>query len=222
VAAYLVGSRGRARHALYLGGIVTVSHTIGVFALGLVTLSLSAWILPESLYPWLTLASGVTVVAIGLAAFRRRLARAVRAFREGDRAPAPAQHDGGHGHDHGHGHSHDGHGHSHASLEAEPSLRQLLAVGVSGGILPCPSALVVLLSAIALHRVALGLALIAAFSIGLASVISGLGLLVLYARGIARRIPQSGRALAALPTVSSAFITVAGLVICLRALPAVV
>jgi nickel/cobalt exporter len=230
VAAYLVGTRGRARHALYLGATVTVSHTLGVFALGIVTLSLSAFILPEDLYPWLTLASGVMVVAIGLAAFRVRLLRALRVRR----APAAQvyhvhlhhDHSHDHGHDHSHDHDHDHHhhdgpgGHSHVPA-GEPSLRQLIGVGISGGILPCPSALVVLLSAIALHRVAFGLALITAFSIGLASVISGIGLIVLYARGIASRIPRSGGVISVLPAVSSAVITVAGLLIVLRAIPTV-
>jgi nickel/cobalt exporter len=224
VAAYLVGTRGRARHALYLGATVTVSHTLGVFALGVVTLSLSAFILPEDLYPWLTLASGLMVVGIGLAAFRVRLRKALRLRRE-TTAPPPVYHLHLHGHDHDHDHDHDhGHGaggHSHVP-QGEPSLRQLIGVGISGGILPCPSALVVLLSAIALHRVAFGLALITAFSIGLASVVSGIGVIVLYARGIAARIPRSGGVISVLPAVSSAVITVAGLLIVARALPPLV
>ena len=226
VAAYLVGTRGRARHALYLGATVTVSHTFGVFALGIVTLSLSAFILPEELYPWLTLASGLLVVGIGLAAFRVRLLKALRLRREAAVSAAPKVYRlrlDDHAHDHSHDHDHHHHdgpgGHSHAP-QGEPSLRQLIGVGISGGILPCPSALVVLLSAIVLHRVAFGLALITAFSLGLASVVSGIGLIVLYARGIAVGIPRSGSVINVLPAVSSAVITVAGLVIVLRALPA--
>src|ERR1700747_3412724 len=72
VAAYLVGQRGTPWHAAALGAIVTATHTIGVFALGLVTLALSAFIVPEQLYPWLNLVSGVLVVAIGAAVFRSR------------------------------------------------------------------------------------------------------------------------------------------------------
>src|SRR3954469_16859794 len=108
VAAYLVGTRGRARHALYLGATVTVSHTVGVFLLGIVTLSLSAFILPEDLYPWLTLASGLLVVGIGLAAFRVRLRKALRLRRE-TTAPARVYHLHLHDHDHDH-HHHDGPG----------------------------------------------------------------------------------------------------------------
>ena len=228
VAAYLVGTRGRARHALYLGATVTVSHTFGVFALGIVTLSLSAFILPEDALP-------LADAGLGAAGGGHRAGGVPGAAPEG---PAPAAGGGGvsaaeglppsprrsrsrspHDHDHDHDH-HDGPGgHSHAP-QGEPSLRQLIGVGISGGILPCPSALVVLLSAIALHRVAFGLALITAFSLGLASVVSGIGLIVLYARGIAARIPRSGSVINVLPAVSSAVITVAGLVIVLRALPA--
>ena len=76
VAAYLVGTRGTPRDAVALGGIVTVTHTIGVFALGLVTLALSAYVLPEQLYPWLNLASGLLVVVVGVAVLRSRVARA--------------------------------------------------------------------------------------------------------------------------------------------------
>ena len=62
VAGYLVGTKGRPRHAFALGATVTVTHTAGVFALGLVTLMLSQFVVPEQLYPWLTLVSGLLVV----------------------------------------------------------------------------------------------------------------------------------------------------------------
>ena len=128
VTAYLVGQRGTPRHAALLGVIVTVTHTIGVFTLGLITLLLSRFIVPDQLYPWLNLVSGLLVVAIGASVLRARwLHRRAHA----------------HGHDH---HHHHGHG-------EDLSLRSLLAVGVSGGLLPCPSALVVLLAAISLAPV---------------------------------------------------------------------
>ena len=101
VAAYLAGTRGQARHALILGATVTVTHTAGVFALGIVTLSLSQFIVPEQLYPWLNLASGVMVVGIGAFAIRDRLRRWLRAARP----RAAATHD--HGHEHAHDHGHD-------------------------------------------------------------------------------------------------------------------
>ena len=96
--------------------------------------------------------------------------------------------------------------------------RSLLALGISGGLLPCPSALVVLLSAIALHRVALGMLLIVAFSIGLAGVLTGIGLLLVYARRLFDHFPTDGRLLRALPVASAAIVTLAGLGITLQAL----
>jgi ABC-type nickel/cobalt efflux system permease component RcnA len=198
VAGYLVGSRGKPRHAVALGLIVTVTHTIGVFALGLVTLALSAFIVPERLYPWLTLASGLLVVAVGASVLRSRIKHR--------RAHA-------HGHDH-HPHQHDHHHHHH-------ELRGLLGVGVAAGLLPCPSALVVLLSAIALHRIGLGLALILAFSVGLAATITSIGLVAVLARRAFGRLRLDGPVIRALPAVSAALILAVGVAITLNSLPEV-
>src|SRR5690348_3686911 len=98
VAAYLVGTRGTARHAVALGATVTVTHTIGVFALGVVTLLLSALILPEQLYPWLTVASGLMVVLVGAGVLRSRM-RARRAHAAVNAHSHPHHH--GHAHPHG-------------------------------------------------------------------------------------------------------------------------
>jgi ABC-type nickel/cobalt efflux system permease component RcnA len=99
--------------------------------------------------------------------------------------------------------------------------RSLLALGVSGGLLPCPSALVVLLGAIALHRVAFGLLLIVAFSLGLAGVLVGIGLLLVLARGLLQRLSLGGGGLATryLPVASAFVVLVAGLFITLQAVP---
>jgi nickel/cobalt transporter (NicO) family protein len=189
ITAYLVGRRGTPRHAALLGLIVTVTHTIGVFALGLVTLLLSRFIVPEELYPWLNLASGVLVVGIGLSVLRSRLRR--------------HRHDRDHHHDHHHEH--------------ELSGRSLLAVGVSGGLLPCPSALVVLLAAISLHRVGFGLLLIVAFSAGLALTITGIGLVAVVARSAFGRLSFDGRVLSLLPALSALVIVAAGVGMTVRA-----
>jgi nickel/cobalt exporter len=198
VAAYLVGSRGKARHAFALGGIVTVTHTIGVFALGIVTLALSELVVPEDLYPWLNLASALLVVAVGVTVLRLRILGWVHA-RDG--------HDHGHGHHHHHHHHHDG------------GKRGLLAVGISGGLLPCPTALVVLLAAISLHRVAFGLLLIVAFSLGLAAVITGIGLLAVSARRAFSRLSLEGPLVRALPAFSACAVVALGLVMTFRSLP---
>ena len=198
VTAYLVGQRGTAWHAALLGLVVTVTHTLGVFALGFVTLALSQFIVPEHLYPWLNLSSGLLVVSIGASvlAARWRHARA-----------------------HAHGHHHHHH-HDHAHADA-PGLRSLFAVGVSGGLLPCPSALVVLLAAISLHRIGFGLLLIVAFSAGLALSITGVGLTAVVAKRVFARAKFDGRVLRALPALSAAVIVLAGVLMTVHALPKV-
>lgn len=93
-----------------------------------------------------------------------------------------------------------------------------MALGVSGGLLPCPSALVVLLSAIALGRVAFGLLLIIAFSAGLAGVLTAIGLVLVNANRLFARLPLDGRLPHLLPMASAALVTLAGLGISLEAL----
>ncbi len=217
VAAYLVGARGTRRDAVLLGGVVTITHTIGVFALGLVTLLLAQYILPEDLYPWLTLVSGAMVAVIGVSVLRSRVrwGRSQRAHAEGHR------HDGGHHHHHDHDHHHGEHGHSHAPPERLTG-RNLIAMGASAGIIPCPSALVVLLGAISQHQVALGLLLIVTFSLGLAGTLTALGLIVVGARDrVAARAGVNGRIVSALPAVSAIVIVVVGCVLTAQAVPQV-
>ncbi len=218
VAAYLVGSRGTARHAAFLGLTVTVTHTASIFALGIVTLYLSGYILPETLYPWLSAISGLVVAGMGGSILVRR-ARRLRASRH--------HHHRHHGHEHGHhrdqGHDHADHhhdgrgGHSHEPPGAI-TVRSMLALGISGGILPCPSALVVMLGAIAVHRVVFGLVLVLAFSVGLAATLTSVGLLVVYARRLVDRVPSSGRLVQAAPTFSAAVITLLGVALTVQAL----
>ena len=217
VAGYLVGARGTPRHAAILGVTVTVTHTISVFALGLVTLALSQYVLPEDLYPWLTLSSGVLVIAIGLSVMRSRYARWRRM-----RGAADHAHDHSHAHDHAHDHSH-GQNHSHAP-QGPITMRSLLALGVSGGMVPCPSALVVLIAAISQHRIGLGMLLITAFSLGLAATMTSVGLAVIWGgRAIRRLRPDralfGSRLAGALPALSASIIVLAGVLISLRALP---
>jgi ABC-type nickel/cobalt efflux system permease component RcnA len=208
VAGYLVGTRGTPRHAVLLGLIVTVTHTIGVFALGLVTLALSEFILPEQLYPWLNLAAALMVVGVGVAVVRARV---------GDWAHARAHARGDH-HDH-HRNGHDHHHHHHP--EPGSGLRGLVGVGISGGIVPCPTALVVLLAAISLHRVGYGLALIVAFSVGLAATVTGIGLVVVQAKRAFSRVRLDGPLVRALPAASAAVVLALGLAMTARALPGV-
>jgi nickel/cobalt exporter len=213
VAGYLVGSRGRPKDAALLGLTVTITHTSAVFALGLITLAASAYVLPEDLYPWLGVASGAMVIAIGLWAIWTRLRR-WRAMRAEPK----------HGHHHMHAHGGHSHTHSHAAPGAPITTRSLIALGVSGGIVPCPSALVVLVAAISQHRLGLGLVLILAFSIGLAATLTTVGLAVLHGGRLIQRLrPErrlfGGRVAGLLPALSATLIVVAGSLITLRAIP---
>jgi ABC-type nickel/cobalt efflux system permease component RcnA len=221
VAAYLVGSRGTAWHALLLGLIVTASHTAGVYLLGAVTLYASRYVVPERLYPWLGVISGLTVAGLGFYLFLRRY------------ASKNHPHEHAHPHEHGHGHHQHGFvGNSHGPEGAHAShhlqhgkpgdavsLAQLFALGVTGGIIPCPAALVVLLSAVALRRIGFGLLLIVAFSVGLAAVLIAIGLLMIYARRFMSRFQGEGLLISHwLPLTSSAVITVLGVAIAVQAL----
>ena len=213
VAAYLVGARGTAKHALFLGMTVTATHTFGVFIMGFIALFASHYILPETLFPWLSLISGLVVVSIGFSLALKRFKLAQKGFHSHDENHEPHDHDG-------HTHTHNGHTHSHLPPGADGTpvtWKNLLALGVSGGLLPCPSAIVVLLSAIALGRVAFGLALIVAFSLGLAGVLTGVGLLMVRARGYFERFNTGGPLFQWLPVVSAIVVTVAGVIISVQA-----
>jgi ABC-type nickel/cobalt efflux system permease component RcnA len=234
VAAYLVGSRGTAWHAVVLGLVVTASHTAAVYALGAASLFASRYVVPERIYPWLAVATGATIAGLGLYLFARRCA--------GGHAHGHDHHHHGH-HHHGHGdddHAH-AHGHAHGERHAdahdhhahghegsgrhhggEVSLQQLFTLGVTGGIVPCPAALVVLLGAVSVGRVGFGLLLIVAFSVGLAAVLIVTGLLVVYARHLMLRVRGEGRLIARwLPLTSAAAITLIGAAMTIRALQAV-
>lgn len=209
IAAYLVGSRGTPRHAALLGLTVTVTHTLGVFALGLVTLSLSEFVLPEQLYPWLNLFSALLIVGVGCGVLRWRL----RDWRRSSQPAHTHTHHGDHGHDHGCGCK----GHTHATPDM--GLRQILGVGISGGIIPCPTALVVLLAAISLHRVGYGLVLIFAFSVGLAAAMTSIGLLAVTAKRAFSRVDFENRFVRLIPAVSALVVLGLGLAMTVRALP---
>jgi ABC-type nickel/cobalt efflux system permease component RcnA len=231
VGAYLIGSRGTPRHALFLGLTVTITHTAGVLALGLIILLASRTILPEQLYPWLTLVSGLLVAILGLTILRQRLL-GLPAFGH-HHHDHDHDHVHSHGHDHHHDHayahahglphSHDWHPHSHLPPGADGeqvTWRNLLALGVSGGLLPCPSALLALLGAVAVGRAAFGVLVVIAFSIGLAATLTGVGLLFLYAGRLLERRALRGRwsgLLQFAPAAAALAVTASGVLIVARA-----
>jgi ABC-type nickel/cobalt efflux system permease component RcnA len=267
VAAYLIGSRSTARHAVFLGLTVTATHTIGVFALGLVALFASRYVDTWRIYPWLGTASGLIVAALGAAMLVSRLrvlsansgrpqphdhAHDPEHGHDHSHAHADHHHDHGHGlehdHDHSHAHNHDhdhapgehhhdhhdhhhgppphrsshgragGHSHLPPGADGGPvTWRSLLGLGISGGLLPCPSALVLLLAAVAVKQTALGIALVVAFSLGLAAVLTAIGLLFVKGGRLIARIPHGTRALRFVPIASAIFILLVGLWLAVRA-----
>jgi ABC-type nickel/cobalt efflux system permease component RcnA len=209
MAAYLVGTKGTARHAVFLGLTVTVSHTLGVVVLGLVVLYASHLIAPETLYPWLGVASGVVIIAIGIGLLPNRM-------RYGQAHP-------GHGHPHHHPLPH-----THQSLGAQNSgglritWRSLAALGVVGGLVPSTSALVILLAAISMQRVGVGLLLVLAFSAGMALVLGGVGLALVYAARTIERVSFQKRWIAGITKnvslIAAVVVLVSGVVMMARGL----
>ncbi len=223
VGAYLVGSRGTIKHAVFLGLTVTITHTLGVFALGLITLFASNYILPEKLMPFLSFVSGLLVLYIGLTMFKTRLFSAFGwqsgGHHQGEHSHEHHSHDSEDEHSHSHDHdqfthTHNGNTHSHLPPE-EISWKGLLALGISGGLLPCPSALVLMLSAINLNRIGYGLILTLVFSFGLAATLTAVGLLFLYGGKLfgGSRLAEN-RIFKALPVASAFVIACVGAIIC--------
>lgn len=227
VGAYLVGSRGTVKHALFLGATVTITHTIGVFAIGLIMLFASNYILPETLMPFLSFVSGLLVLFIGLTLFKDRLfstlgwkANAHHGHHNGH-SHSHAPHDHSHDHDHAHdglAHTHGGSTHTHLPPE-NITWRNLLGLGISGGLLPCPSALVLMLSAINLNRIGYGIVLTLVFSFGLAATLTAVGLAFLYTGKFFDNPKLSSNSIIkALPVFSAFVIACVGAVICYNSL----
>ncbi|MFC7589100.1 nickel/cobalt transporter [Nonomuraea antimicrobica] len=197
MAAYLAGRRGRPRDALVVGATVTATHTAGVLVVGLLLTVFTA-LAGESVLAWLGVASGALIAAIGL-----RLLLNAR-----------------HGHPHEHGH---GHGHGHGDRPARRS--GLIGLGVAGGLVPSPSALIVLLGAIALGRTWFGVALVTAYGVGMAATLTVTGLLLVRLVDRLERRASAGRRLAVrlsglAPVGTAAMIVLLGTGLALRSVAA--
>ena len=184
----LLGTGGTLRQAAGIGLAVSVMHTASVLALGLLVLSAERFVDPERVYPWLGLASGLVALGLGAVLLVSRIHHMAE---------------------------HRRHGHAHPHADRPLSRRGLLALAFSGGILPSPTALVVLLGAASIGRTALGLAMIAAFSVGLAASLVGVGALAIRARGVAQRRFHE-RVMRLSPVVSAAAIAAIGVVLTAR------
>ena len=191
--AYIAGRRGRRRDALTVGAIVTLTHTGGVLVLGLL-LTATAGLAGEVVLSWLGIASGILVAAVGVAMLAGVLRR---------RTPV-------HHHDHGHSHEHphDHHGHPHPSRQV--GRLSLVGMGIAGGLVPSPSALIVLLGAIGLGRTAFGVLLVLAYGAGMAAMLTAAGLVLVRMRD--RWASRPRRTLARLAALAPA--GTAALVLC--------
>jgi len=187
IGAYLAGSGGTMRQAALVGVAVSVMHTASVLALGVLVLTAERLLAPERVYPWLGLGSGLVAVGLGTTLLIARI----------------------------HALSAEHHERDHRHPTRPLSRRGLMALAFSGGILPSPSALVLLLASVSLGRTALGLALIAAFSVGLAISLAGIGALAIRVRTLAEG-RLSARAMRLAPVVSAGCITAVGVVLTVR------
>ena len=221
MAAYLAGRRGRIRDAVAVGGTVTLTHTGGVLVVGLL-LSTSAAFAGDRLLAYLGVASGLLVFAVGVGMLlnlrRRRKAAAEHHHHDHHHGHGHDHgHDHGHGHGHGHDHDHD-HGHRHGRLG-------LAGIGLAGGLVPSPSALVVLLGAIGLGRAGFGILLVVAYGVGMAATLTGAGLLLVVLQGRIARVTGRSRLVARLgarfpaaaSTATAGLVVVVGAGLALRA-----
>ncbi len=187
MAAYLVGREGSFRQAAIVGLSVTATHTLGVLALGL-ALTGAGLASPELVYPWLGTLSGLLLAGIGVGLLVRH-----RKSTSGTSLAAAAE-SSGHDHDSDQSHHPDPtvrHRHgmfSHTHLPPARNIRGLIAIGFAGGLIPSPSALLVLLGGIALGRAWLGVLLVLAYGIGMAGALMAAGLLMVSARDAIGRL----------------------------------
>jgi len=200
IAAYMVGTRGRTWDGVLLGAIVTITHTFSVILLGLAAMILSKKYSDEALHNWLGLFSAGLILIVGIWMLRQRLSGA------------------GHSHDHHHPqhthpHEHHDHGcaHSHAPAAARPTSKlELLLLGMSGGIIPCPAAIATLLAAIAAGKIAQGLSVTLFFSLGLGLVMITIGVLLSQSRHLTGKINDNMNFARKMGLVSAGLIIVLG------------
>jgi len=208
VAAYLVGTRGRIIDAIELGAVVTVTHIASVIVLGIMALVLSHYTLSQDIYPWLGVVSGVLIFLTGYFLLVRM-------------AIVSNNHNHHDHPDHGHGQSHSHGPHPEGGDDGPQdihSLKDIISLGVAGGLVPCPSAIVILLFAVAVDRIATGLLLILSFSMGLAAVLILIGVLTVTASSRLERFGPGVGWIKRLPIFTAGIIMVLGVAVGLTAL----
>jgi nickel/cobalt transporter (NicO) family protein len=231
MAAYLVGTRGSARHALALGLSVSASHTVGILVLAAVIVAATDVIAPDIVVRWAPVVAAISIVVIGGWMLlgevrRRRIASGVRRTpgHGHDHAhPTDHAHPADHSHPTDHAHQHD-HGHHQTAPGATITWRGLFLLGLAGGLIPSTSALLILLGSIAAGRPAFGFVLVVAFGLGMAAVMAGVGLALVAARDRFERVQAVGglgRVREAVPLVASVVVLGFGVFLTAQALTAV-
>lgn len=206
MAAYLVGLQGSIRQALAIGVTVTVTHTAGVLTLGLLLSAASSAFVPDRLYPWLSLASGLLLASVGVGLLVRVVRRRGHKHTRDHRHPHPHLHAA---------HPHPAHDHRDGPAPETPPIgwRSLVALGLADGLVPTPSALLVLLAATALGRAWLGVVLVVAYGVGMAVTLTGTGLLLVHLRATLDRGAKGRRAVLLQRLGRLAPLTTAGVVL---------
>ena len=217
IAAYMLGTRGRAIDGITLGFIVTLTHTFSVIILGVIATLLSHSFSDEQLHIWLGLVSSLLILSVGLWMFKQRLTGNGNLTHFHFFCKDGPNH---HHHDHDH-HMHaspihdEEHAHHHGNTDQEVAVKsnestdmwKLLMLGVSGGMVPCPPAIVALLAAIGAGRTAQGLTVTLFFSLGLGLVMMAIGIVLSQAGRLTEKVSDN-KALGQKLGILSAFIII--------------
>ncbi|MCA0424261.1 MAG: nickel/cobalt efflux transporter RcnA [Proteobacteria bacterium] len=231
MAAFIIAIRGTAKQAILLGVAAAIGHSIVVWSLAALGLWLGDMLILDHAEPWLILITGLMIVGLSAQLLRMHRGKV-----------------GHHHHDHGHHHHGEGEDHSHAhdgaadededahaaahAREIEQKFAGRGAVsgweiawfGFTGGLLPCPAAVAVLLICLQIKKFSLGIAMVAAFSLGLAATLVSIGLLAAWGSSQLMK-GKSGGWMATwgprLPLISGSLVLVAGLLITIRGIIAV-
>jgi nickel/cobalt exporter len=210
VAAYLIGSKGGKLDAVILGLVVTLTHTFSVILLAIAAkvASTRMTLTDESLHGYIGLAAGLLILGVGIWMLVQRI-RGKDSFHHHGHCHPHHNHD--HDHDHGHNiqHNHE-HDHGHMHGEKKEGYWQLFLLGVSGGLVPCPAAIAILLASLGAGRLGEGLIYILLFSLGLASVLIAIGITVVSAGKFASRFLDARQFANKIAIVSAGFITLIG------------
>ena len=222
VGAYLIGSRGRISDAVLLGIVVTLTHSGSVIILGILSTIAAAYFVPETVQKVLELVSGLLVVGVGgwMLGVRIRQVRGHSHQHPHDQEHIHTHENNNHDHAHGHSHSHVHHTLVHPPQTIpgkRPSIWQLIILGVSGGVVPCPGALAVLLAAISLGQFAKGLSLVIIFSLGMATVLVAIGIVMVKAANVASKYVSESKWTWLVPIISASIITLMGVGLTIKA-----